>query len=754
MTVAAHKEQEQDGDQLTSMKQTEIRISDMTCSSCAARIEKKLNKIDGVQASVNYATEKAFIQYFGERPAQDFIETIESLGYHAHSITDPLVAIKKRLILAAIFAIPIIALGMSPLHENRSVAIIVMALSIPVVFWSGSSFHITTWKNLRHMTATMDTLISLGTLAAFFWSLYSLFFANVPQHDAHTTAATVHATTAAVYFETAAGVILFVLLGKYFEQKAKKNSRQAFEALLHLGAKEVTQIHVPSSYTPSESNDFTSFPEEHIAIEKLHVHDYFLSKPGEKIATDAIIISGNAAIDTSLISGEAIPIEKHPGDEVVGSTINTNGLLLLQATRVGSDTVLSHITQLVQDAQNQKAAIQKLADKISLYFVPIVIAISLGTFLYWSMTSSSNDMAFRSAVSVLIIACPCALGLATPTALLVGISRGAELGILIKGTQILESTKKINTIVFDKTGTLTTGKMVFDQLISEPNIDHNAILQKLASLENGSHHPLAQAIMDKAQEHNLPLLPTDNFHETQGFGIQADISGSMTIVGKEKFMKNHGFSFSPFLQSKIQEFSSRHSTIVFIGWEQTVQGFVTISDSLKPEAKQTIQILKDLGISPYLLSGDLLANVAFVAHQVGIEQFTAEVSPLEKIQAIQELQNQGQCVAMVGDGINDAAALAQADLGIAMGSGADVAIQASDVTVMKSDLHKVTTAIKLARKTLSIIKGNLFWAFIYNLVALPIAAMGQLNPMIAGAAMAFSSIFVVLNSLRLRTFNA
>lgn len=733
----------------------ELTIGGMSCAACAAHIEKALNNMPGVSASVNYATEKATISQSGDFGAKDFIKTVENAGYsaftdgdlgredgqeHPKTSSQELTGLRRRLIICAILAAPVIVLAMIPPLQFPYWQWVSLLLTIPVVLWGAYPFHHAAFVNARRATTTMDTLISLGTLAAFIWSLYALFFGDAGQvgmtHDFQLLARPGDAASH-IYLEVCSGVTVFILGGRYFEKRAKVRAGDALRSLAEMGVKEVTALRAGQ--------------EVKIPIKELGEGEEFISLPGEKIATDGVVVSGVSAVDNSLLTGESVPVEVGVGDQVTGATINTYGRLVVRATRVGSKTQLAQITRLVEQAQAGKAPIQRLADRISAVFVPIVMAISLLTLLIWLIIGTPVT-AFTCAVAVLIIACPCALGLATPTALLVGTGRGASLGILIKGAEILESTRQVDTVILDKTGTVTSGNM---ELVSIFPPDDLGVLQAAATLESGSEHPIAGAITRAATAKGIELtsdkVPAD-FQSYPGGGVRGTIAGQAVLAGNRKFISEQGAVVSSAFEDVITEHTSRGETMVLVALDGQVKGLLGIADQVKETSAQAIALFKELGLTPVLLTGDTENVARQVGKQIGIEEVIAEVKPQDKVVAVFRKQGRGATVAMVGDGVNDAAALTQADLGIAMGSGTDVAIEAADITLMRPDLLAAVDAIRLSRRTLKIIKGNLFWAFAYNVAAIPLAALGLLNPMLAGAAMACSSAFVVGNSLRLRSF--
>lgn len=730
----------------------ELEIGGMTCASCANRIERKLNKLDGIAATVNYATEKAKVTAPAGYDAALLIAEVEKAGYtaalpapkatkDATTDADPeLTSLRQRLIISIILTVPVILMAMIPPLQFTYWQWASLALAAPVIVWGAWPFHKAAWTNLTHGAATMDTLISMGTLAAFFWSLYALFFgtAGMPgMTHGFEFGLSRSDGTANIYLEVGAGVTMFILAGRYFEKRSKRQAGAALRALLELGAKDVSVLR--------------DGVETKIPVENLRVGDEFVVRPGEKIATDGVVTSGVSAVDASMLTGESVPVEVGEGDAVTGATVNASGRLVVRATRVGSDTQLAQMATLVEDAQTGKAEVQRLADRISGVFVPIVIVIAVAALAGWLLAGFPVAAAFTAAVAVLVIACPCALGLATPTALLVGTGRGAQMGILIKGPEVLESTRKVDTIVLDKTGTVTSGKMTLVGVVAESGTDADELLRLAGALEDASEHPIAQAIAKAAP---APLATVESFANVEGKGVQGVVDGHSVVVGRESLLADWSLALSASVASAKAQAEREGKTVVAVGWDGAARGILVVADTVKPTSAEAIAQMKKLGLSPILLTGDNEAVARQIAAEVGIDQVIAEVLPKDKVEVVKRLQAEGKVVAMVGDGVNDAPALAQADLGLAMGTGTDVAIEASDIALVRGDLRSAVDAIRLSRRTLGTIKSNLFWAFAYNVAAIPIAALGMLNPMLAGAAMALSSVFVVGNSLRLRGFKS
>ena len=753
----------------------ELSVGGMTCASCAARVERKLNKLDRVSATVNYATGQAKVSFPATTDVAVLIATVQATGYTAtvpatagkatvptaDGLTlsagdsqsggdhDETAAVRRRLLVSLALTLPVVLLAMVPLLQFRNWQWASLTLAAPVVVWGALPFHRAAWVNARHRAATMDALISLGVSAAFLWSLWALFVGDAGTPGMHMTFALLpdRDSGSEIYLEVASAVTVFILTGRYFEARARTQSGAALRALLDLGAKDVAVVR----------GDGPTAAEVRIPVGELVVGDLFVVRPGEKVATDGVVVEGTSAIDASMLTGEAVPVEVVAGDSVTGATVNAGGRLLVRASRVGADTQLAQMSRLVADAQNGKAQVQRLADRVSAVFVPVVIALSLVTLLSWLVAGGSATAAFTAAVAVLIIACPCALGLATPTALLVGTGRGAQLGILIKGPQVLESTRRVDTVVLDKTGTVTTGRMTVVEVVAATGEQRGEVLRLAGALEDASEHPIATAVADAARTAvsrvagQLPAV--EGFKGSGGRGVSGVVDGHLVAVGRRTWLAGQGFGPSDDgLIAAAETAEAAGRTPVWVGWDGVVRGILVVADTVKDTSAEAVAQLRALGLHPMLLTGDNARAARAVAAQVGIDDVIAEVLPEDKVAAVRRLQGQGRIVAMIGDGVNDAPALAAADLGLAMGTGTDVAIAAADLTLVRGDLRAAVDAIRLARATLRTIQGNLFWAFAYNIAALPLAAFGFLNPLIAGAAMAASSVFVVTNSLRLRRF--
>jgi len=732
----------------------DLEIEGMTCSSCAARIEKKLNRMPGVEATVNYATEKAHVVLPVGTSVDDAIAVVQATGYAAtlpalsggddRVAMDDVAALRRRVLITAILSIPVVAMAMVPVLQFDYWQWVSLALATPVVTWGAYPFHRAAWVNARHGAATMDTLVSVGVTAAYAWSVYALVWGGAGVPDMRmpfTFLPHEDSSGPEIYLEVAAGVTVFILLGRYFEAKAKARSSDALRALAALGAKDASVLR--------------DGVELRVPITDLRVGDLFVVRPGEQIATDGAVVEGASAVDASMVTGEPVPVEVTVDDAVVGATVNVSGRLVVQATRVGSDTQLARITALVEQAQSGKAPVQRLADRVASVFVPIVMVLALLTLIGWLLITGDVQMAFTAAVAVLIIACPCALGLATPTALLVGTGRGAQLGILIKGPQVLESTRLVDTIVLDKTGTITTGRMAMVDVVAAPGVDTGDLLRWVGSLEDASEHPIAVAVAAGAREMVGDLRPVESFQSSGGRGVQGVVDAVAVVAGRPEWLRSEWSLSAPVELAEARRKQESHGrSVVMVAADGVIVGLVSVADAVKPTSAQAITELRGLGLRPVLLTGDHEAAARSVAAEVGIDDVIAGVLPEEKVATVERLQESGAIVAMVGDGVNDAAALAQADLGMAMGTGTDVAIEAADLTLVRGDLRSAVDGLRLSRRTLAIIKGNLFWAFAYNAAAIPLAMAGLLNPLVAGAAMAFSSVFVVSNSLRLRRFSS
>jgi P-type Cu+ transporter len=732
----------------------ELPIKGMTCASCANRIERKLNKLAGVAATVNYATETAYVEYGDGLAIEQLISAVEAAGYRAALPTaeaedgqtaepDPAAALRTRLIISALLSVPVLLISMIPALQFDNWQWLSLQLATPVVLWGAWPFHRAAWANLKHATATMDTLISVGTLSAWLWSLYALFLGDAGANGMRMVFNLIPSSGSAaseIYLETASIVTTFILAGRYFEARAKRRAGAALKALLELGAKDVAILEEDGS-------------EHRVPIRQLQVGQRFIVRPGEKVATDGTVEDGHSAIDMSMLTGESVPVEVVPGSEIAGATINAGGRLIVRATRIGSDTTLAQIARLVTEAQTGKAPVQRLADRISGIFVPAVFTLAVATLGFWLGTGQSPTFAFTAAVAVLIIACPCALGLATPTALMVGTGRGAQLGLLIKGPEILESTRRIDTIVLDKTGTVTTGQMTLLDVVLGDCINRDQALQLVGALEDASEHPIARAIATAAKA-RCPLSTVEAFRSREGLGVQGVVDGRAVVAGRPALLADWGLQLPPALDAARQAAEARGQTAIAAGWDGQATAVFVVADAVKPTSAQAIRRLKALGLRTVLLTGDNATTARAVANEVGIDEVIAEVMPADKAEVIGRLQAEGRVVAMAGDGVNDAPALARADLGLSIGTGTDVAIEASDLTLVSGDLGAAADAIRLSRSTLRTIQQNLGWAFGYNLAALPLAATGLLNPVIASAAMAFSSLSVVANALRLRRFRA
>ena len=729
------------------MKHVELPITGMTCASCATRVELSLNEVDGVTATVNYATERATVDYDPETvaPAR-LVHAVEAVGYGAvlrqdgpvgeaerngqagEPEADSTASLRRRVVVSAVLSLPVLLLSMIPPLQFDGWDWIAFAVATPVVLWGALPFHRATWANLKYGTVTMDTLVSVGVLSAWAWSVYALFAADTD-----------------TYFETASVIATFILAGRYFEARAKRRAGDALRSLLELGAKDVTLLD-------------KSGAERRVPVEQLAPGDRFVVRPGEKVATDGLVEEGASAVDMSMLTGESVPVEVGPGSEVAGATVNAGGRLVVRATKVGAETAVAQIARLVTDAQAGKAPVQRLADRVSSVFVPMVIVVSVATLAAWLALGGSASDAFTAAVAVLIIACPCALGLATPTALMVGTGRGAQLGVVIRGPEVLEATRAVDTVLLDKTGTVTTGRMSLVDVAVADGVDRDEALRLAGAVENASEHPVARAIARAATQVAAAAAtgarpaPVGGFANREGLGAEGIVDGREVMVGRPALLAEHGLALPPELAAARATAERRGQTAVAAAWDGAARAVFVVADTLKPTSAEAVASLKELGLRPVLLTGDNETTARTVAAEVGIDEVIAEVMPADKADTVQRLQGEGRVVAMVGDGVNDAPALAQADLGLALGTGTDVAIEASDLTLVSGDLRAAPRAIRLSRATLRTIKQNLGWAFGYNVAAIPLAAAGVLNPVIAAAAMALSSVSVVANALRLRRF--
>ncbi|MCI2238379.1 heavy metal translocating P-type ATPase [Paenibacillus sp. TRM 82003] len=752
-----------------ALRTVELEIGGMTCASCAARVEKKLNRMPGVEASVNYATEKARVALPEGTDVADAIAVVEATGYTAALPPAPEPArpapggsaaapaaggerdaaqartaeLRHRVLVSTALTVPVLLLSMVPVLQFTNWQWLALTLAAPVAVWGAWPFHRAAFTNARHGAATMDTLVSLGVLAAFGWSLYALFLgdAGMPGMRMEFSLLPARGGAEELYLEVAAAVTVFLLTGRYLEARAKRRSGEALRALLDLGAKDVAVLR--------------DGREERVGVDALAVGDEFVVRPGEKIATDGVVVEGSGAVDTALLTGEPVPVEVGVGDAVTGATVNAGGRLVVRATSVGAGTRLAQMARMVEDAQSGKAAVQRLADRVSGVFVPVVLLISLATLAGWLLTGHGAEAAFTAAVAVLVIACPCALGLATPTALLVGTGRGAQLGVFVKGPEALESTRRVDTVVLDKTGTITTGRMALASAHPAAGVDEAELLRLAGALEDASEHPVAAAVATGARARGLRLPAVESFASTGGLGVSGVVEGRAVVAGRASWLEREWAQPLPAdLAAARDEAEAAGRTAVAVGWDGAARGVLVVSDTVRPTSAEAVARLRGLGLRPVLLTGDNTRAARAVAARVGIDEVIAEVLPEGKVDVVRRLQAEGRTVAVVGDGVNDAPALAAADLGVAMGTGTDVAARAADLTLVRDDLLVAVDALRLSRATLRTIRANLFWAFAYNVAAIPLAVAGLLNPLLAGLAMALSSLFVVTNSLRLRRFRA